>query len=201
MKLKSDDRVVDVKLSSGKNVFIATHGGYGLRYSISEVPITGVRSSGVKAISVKNDFVVSFSLFNNEEFLTIITSKNTGKRVHMQEFELASRGRKGSKLIREVKTNPYYILKTFVSNGKDLLGLRCLNDNLEVKMTELPIADRQSTGSVITKAVVEDVYIITDLEHQEEEVIEINEPVSLNTVDEQIMTIDDFLDNFDIGEK
>ena len=68
-------------------------------------------------------------------------------------------------------------------------------------MTELPIADRQSTGSVITKAVVEDVYIITDLEHQEEEVIEINEPVSLNTVDEQIMTIDDFLDNSDIGEK
>lgn len=201
MKLKSDDRVVDVKLSSGKNVFIATHGGYGLRYSISEVPITGVRSSGVKAISVKNDFVVSFSLFNEEEFLTIITSKNTGKRVHMQEFELASRGRKGSKLIREVKTNPYYILKTFVSNGRDLLGLRCLNDNLEVKMTELPIADRQSTGTVITKAVVEDVYIITDLEHQEEEIIETTEPISLNTVDEQIMTIDDFLDNFDIEEK
>jgi len=189
-----------VKLSTGKNVFITTHGGYGLMYSISEVPITGVRSSGVKAISVKNDFVVSFSLFEQEEFLTLITSKNTGKRIRLQEFEMASRGRKGTKLIREVKTNPYYILKSFISHGRDLIGLRCLNDNLEIKMTELPIADRQSTGSVITKAIIEDAYIISDLEEKKEDK-EVIEEVSLNTVDEKIMTIDDFLDNFDIDKK
>lgn len=119
----------------------------------------------------------------------------------MQEFEMASRGRKGTKLIREVKTNPYYIMKSFVSHGKELLGFRCLNDNIEMKMTELPIADRQSTGSILTKAVIEDVYLVSDLEHQEEKESEILEPVSLNKVDEQIMTIDDFLDNFDIEEK
>ena len=67
-------------------------------------------------------------------------------------------------------------------------------------MTELPIADRQSTGSVITKAIIEDAYIISDLEEKKEDK-EVIEEVSLNTVDEKIMTIDDFLDNFDIDKK
>lgn len=200
MKLKSEDKVVDVKLSNGKYVFITTHNGYGLMYESKEIPITGVRSSGVKAITLKNDFVVSLSQFDTGEYLAVVTNKNTGKRVKIEEFEVTSRARKGVLVVRDVKTNPYYILKSFVIQGKPMLGLKCANDLLELKITELPIADRYSTGSSLTKASVEDVYLVSSVEKQDIQ-NEPEEPISLTSVDERIMTIDDFLDNFNIEEK
>ncbi len=202
MKLKENDSVVGAVLSSGKNIFITTHSGYGLWYETAEVPITGLRSSGVKAISLKNDFVVSLAQFEEAEFLAFVTTKGTAKRVKLQEFEKTSRARKGVLVIRDVKTNPYYILKSFVLSSKQLLGLKCQSDMLEVKTTELPIVDRYSTGTVITKEKIEDAYLVAALEEESKEPVEKEEEeVSLSSVDERIMTIDDFLDNFDIEER
>ncbi len=200
MKLKEKDTLIGAILSKGKNLFLATHNGYGLAYETGEVPITGVRSSGVKAISLKNDFVVSFSQFDDAEFLAVITTKGTGKRVKLSEFEKTSRARKGIQMIRDVKTNPYYILRAFALSHKPMIGLKAQNDITEIKVTELPIADRYSTGTAITKQKLDDAYVVADLKEFEEE--EEEEPeVSLSSVDERIMTIDDFLDNFDIDEK
>ena len=142
IKLKENDMVVDVTDKQGIDVFITTHLGYGLRYDINEVPIIGNRASGVKAISLKNDFVVSGNVINNEEFVSIVTSKNTGKRIKLTEFEKISRARKGVQLIRDVKTNPYYILKTFITNSKHNIGFKYKEDIEYIKLTELPIADR-----------------------------------------------------------
>ena len=36
------------------------------------------------------------------EYLTVITNKNTAKRVKLTEFSLSSRARRGSKIIKEV---------------------------------------------------------------------------------------------------
>ena len=47
-------------------------------------------------------------------FYGVITDKNTAKRVKLIEFEKISRARKGVRVIRDVKTNPYYILKSFL---------------------------------------------------------------------------------------
>ena len=199
MKLKENDRVVDVVLSNAKNIFLTTHNGYGLWYETKEVPITGVRSSGVKAISLKNDFVVGFSQFDEAEFLVVMTSKGTGKRVRLSEFEKTSRARKGVLVIRDVKTNPYYIIKSFVIQGHTQIGLKTQTDLTEFKVTELPILDRYSTGSSITKQKIDDVYLVSSLKEEKEE--EEIEEVSLRSVDERIMTIDDFLDHFDIDEK
>jgi len=202
MKLKSTDKVVDIGLSGGRRVFITTHNGYGLNYSIDEVSLTGIRSSGVKAISLKNDFVVSMSLYDNEEYLSVITTKQTGKRIKLTEFEPLTRARKGIQIIRDVKTNPYYIIKTFITDGRSIIGLKTNTEINEIRTTELPIADRYSTGTSISNKKITDVFELASLsktELIEEEVIE--EPVTLQSVDERIMTIDDFLDSFDIDEK
>ena len=204
MKLKTTDSVVDVSIESGSKVFITTNNGYGLTYTIDEVSLTGIRSSGVKAISLKNDFVVSLSLYDNEEYLTVITTKQTGKRIKLTEFEPLSRARKGIQIIRDVKTNPYNILKTFITNGRDLIGLKTDTEIKEIKTTELPIVDRYSTGSSISNKKFSDVWRVMSLSKTEiiEEVEELEvEPVTLQSVDERIMTIDDFLDNFDIDDK
>ena len=75
---------------------------------------------------------------------------------------------------------------------------------VEMKITELPIVDRYSTGSQFTKQALLDAFIKKELENPSEVVsdspkeVKENKEVSLETIDERIMTIDDFLDNFDI---
>ena len=208
MKLKEDDMLVSVSNSSKPEIFITTHLGYGLRFLINEVAPTGIKSAGIKAINIKDDYVVSANMFDDtDEYISVITSKSTGKRVRLSEFETMSRARKGTLIIRDVKTNPYYILKTFILNNKDSLVLKIGGDYKEIKVTELPIMDRYSTGSSLSKAniknVLECVKIIDKEENKKEKLSEQDEPevvedISLEHVDEKIMTIDDFLDDFKV---
>ena len=202
IKLKEGDTLLQVTDSNYNEIFIATRRGFGLWYDISEVPVTSTKSAGVKAIALKEDEVVSGCLFNgNAEYLTVITSKNTAKRIKMTEFDKTTRARRGVQIVRDVKTNPYYILSTFIISTKCVLGIKIGPDIVEHKITEFPIMDRYSTGSYITKSHISDIYLIPDVitkETFEEEVVKVTkEDVSLKEVDERILTIDDFLKNIE----
>ena len=197
MKLKDNDKIVSVTDSTGSEVFIATKNGYGLRYKTSEISIVGIKASGVKAINLKDDEVVSGILFNITDYVTIITANGTGKRVKINEFELSTRARRGVLLVRDVKTNTYHILKTFINVKK--IGI-LTNDISYMKVTELPIVDRYSTGTVINKKGIIDCFEEVNLTKKEEPNIIEEEiiDISLDDIDEKILTIDDFLDDFKI---
>ena len=206
MKLKEDDNLVSVSNASKKEIFLTTYLGYGLRFLIEEVTPTGIKSAGIKAITLKNDYVVSANLFDDtDEYISVITCKNTGKRVRLSEFETMNRARKGTLIIRDVKTNPYYILNTLIVNNRGILALKIGGDHKNIKVTELPIMDRYSTGTSLSKANIKKVFETAKLiEKDVEESIQVEEPnqedISLENVDEKIMTIDDFLDDFKIEE-
>lgn len=204
MKLKIDDKVVTVTDNDGKEVFITTKNGYALRYNVEEISVVGIKASGVKAINLKADEVVSANVFDDGNYVVVLTSNGTGKRIKLSEFESMTRARKGILLVRDVKTNPYHILKTFIDVKK--LGI-LTNEIKSIKVTELPIVDRYSTGTVISKIGIKDCFEQKELEKNnvdeikqvkvkeiEEEILEI----SLDEVDEKILTIDDFLDDFEI---
>src|SRR5690606_21317653 len=116
-----------------------------------------------------------------------------------------SRARRGVQIIRDVKTNPYYLCKVFALSHKEMIGLKTKDDIKLIKTTELPIADRYSVGTVILKQALNDAYVVASLvdssssnevEKKEEE--QPIEKISLDNIDERIMTIDDFLDDFNI---
>ena len=215
MKLKDDDEVIAAFVEKDKYLFTVTDSGYGLSFDVEEVPIVGVKAAGVKAMKMKDDFLVSVNNFDysKEEFISILTDKGTGKRVRLTEFEVSTRARRGLLLIREVKTNPYKILKTFIIDPKNYIGIKN-PDIMSIKLTELSIADRHSTGSLISKKQITDAFIVASLERQQQEnlaaspiveeepeiieVLEEKEPpkkerVSLKEIDDRLMTIDDFL--------
>ena len=214
MKLKESDEVVSVLTEEYDTIFLTTNTGYGLSFKTDEIPIVGVKASGVKAMKLKDDYLASVNNFSYEkhEFITVITTRGTGKRVRLSEFELSTRTRRGIQVLREVKSNPYYVLKTFIEDSKNYIGLK--NGEIKtIKLTELPIADRYSTGSQISKEELINAFVIATLQraqkHQdqileniEEEPIAIKEEkqevpkksqISLQEIDDQLMTIDDFL--------
>lgn len=205
IKLKDDDEVISVTNSKNKEVLISTNNGYGLWYDINEVPISGIKASGVKSINLKDDFVVSGTLFNaNDEYIVVFTNKGTSKRVKIDDMEKSSRARRGLLLIREVKTNPYKIIKTYVINNKSKLGFKTNSDVDYIRSAEISINDRYSVGSSISKKKIIDAFIVKELvlkeelEVLDEEVESIpKKDISLKEIDDKIMTIDDFLDDFD----
>lgn len=204
MKLKGTDRIVSVTDNQGEEVFVITKRGYGLHYNTDEIPVTGIKSSGVKAITLKEDEVRSGLLFDASiPYVTIFTTKNTGKRVKLSEFDKTARARRGVLAIRDVKTNPYEIKNAFVVEGHTIMGIKTRTEINPFKITELPIADRYSTGSTITREKIVDVFVMStltrkdkltekEIEKQQEEIID------LEKVDEKIMTIHDFLDDFTV---
>ena len=200
MKLKEGDRVINVTKAE-EEIFITTHSGLGLRYKTEEVPVTSLRGSGVKAINLKDDTVASGQSFTDGDFLIVITDKGTSKRIKIDEFEITSRARKGVQVIRDVKTNPYHIIDAFVVTHKDEIGI--LTDEMTYyKVTSFPICDRYQTGTQVTKDKIHKAFTKTEVTENKKETKEEKkeepkqEEISLEKVDEQIMTIDDFLDDF-----
>lgn len=167
-------------------------------------------------MKLKDDYLVAANNFsyNSHEYISIITTRGTGKRVRLNEFELSTRTRRGIQVLREVKSNPYVVLTTFIEDSKNYIGLKNGDINT-IKLTELPIADRYSTGSQISKHELTAAFIITTLtraakeqtkiveeketekEKQtpqiEEKKIPKKEKISLQEIDDRLMTIDDFL--------
>ena len=114
-----------------------------------------------------------------------------------------SRARRGIQIVRDVKTNPYYILNTFVLPSKHEIYLKTKDDIVIKKLTEFKVADRYSTGSTVKEKFQRAGVIITQLEDEKEEVVPVEtqeKRISLKEIDERILTIDDFLNDFENKE-
>ena len=198
MNLKGNDELVTAFLSLYNNVFVATRHGYGLWFDITDIPIVGLKTSGVKSINLKDDKVVSVNNFNELDYISIIMNKGCGKRVKLSEFEKSTRARRGLMLVREVKSSPYKIVKTFTVESKNYIGLKTDEIN-EIKLTELSIMDRYSTGNSITKKKIVDAYLVCNLIKKGDEAksnIDVDIPKtrpSLKEIDERLLTIDDYI--------
>ena len=193
MKLKSDDRIVSTEFYKDKNILI-TKTGYYLNYNVSEIPVAGVKASGVKGINLKDDELVCGIPFNdNDEYLTIFTNRNTAKRIKLNELNSLSRAKRGSTLIKKVKSTTYEILNAFVTNKNDNIGILGEDINI-IKNTDIPIMDEVSTGSTITKENINYIFKSNGLVEISEEVIELPKKKEIEELKE--MTIDDFINDF-----
>ncbi len=209
MKLKDDDELVSVVKDNGRAIFV-TETGYYLNINSEEIPLVGAKASGVKGINVKEDIVVTcLSPETYDEYITIFTNKNTSKRIKISELDTMTRAKKGSTLIKKVKSTNYKITNAISVNNRDIVSIKTDGDFKEIKTTELPIMDLSSTGSTISKTPIEDSFKVAELTERK---IELNiEKSSLDKkvedIPEQIelpktkegnkeLTIEDFLDDF-----
>ena len=203
IKLKKEDEVLYIGLEKKPEIIITTQNGYTLRYNTEEISTVGIKAAGVKAISLKKeDFVASVNLIDeNDEYLTIFTRNGTGKRIKLDNISATSRANRGVLLIRNVKTNPYHIVKTFKANTKEEVIITTKSKQEIKKLNTLPINDLSSIGSSISKEEIENVYLsITDIEIPEETQSNEQKDVPKELTEEskgRILTISDFLEDFD----
>ena len=192
IKLKGDDEVVNVSITK-PNVLIVTKTGYYLNYKSSEIPVSGPKTSGVKGINLKDDEVINgVTYYDEDEYIDIFTNQGTAKRIKLKDLNTLSRAKRGTTLIKKVKTTNYELLSAFITNSKDTIGIKCNNDIITLKNSEIPINDLASTGSVITKQKLTKAFISKELKLIEDKDIEL--PKLKEETKE--LTIDDFIDDF-----
>ena len=195
MKLKDTDEVVNVCITK-PNVLIVTKTGYYLNYMASEIPLSGPKAAGVKGINLKDDNVISGICYSEkDEYIDIFTNQKTAKRVKLSELNMLSRAKRGTTLIKKVKSTNYEIIKAFSTSTKDIIGIKSKDDIYLVKNSDIPIMDKESTGSVILKQTISDVFISQELDIIKDEDIEL--PKNKKEEEKiQELTIDDFLNDF-----
>ncbi len=156
-KLKDNDEVVSASINDGV-VYIVTENGFALKFNKEEIPVVGLKTSGVKGIKLVSDSVVSAFVTNeNHEYITIFTDKNTAKRVKLEEIDYSKRSLKGDNILHSPKSKKYKITECYAGNSKTNYGL--IREETEtIKSSDISIMDKSSTGSTISKKDLTDVF-------------------------------------------
>ena len=200
IKLKDNDELVSVKVALENTIFVS-HKGYYLNILTNEIPIVGPKASGVKGINLKEDYLVSGDSYNPDcEYINVITDNKTAKRVKTTDLELMGRAKRGNPILKKTKTVTYYVKKAFATYTKDQVVFKIDEAFKEIKNSDIPIMDLASTGSVLTKKDLQDVYIKANLEsYLKKEIKEVKEEQKEEAKPEiKELTIDDFIDDFKI---
>ena len=189
IKLKDKDSVKAVTFENN-DFIIVTENGYSLRFDTADIPASGVKTSGVKGISLKDgDQVISgYSISQGDEYLTIFTDNKTAKRIKLEELEKSSRAKRGTTVLKKVKSTSYKVKDVLLSNSKTTFNLKYSDEVKSIKASEIPIMDLSSTGSSISKTAISSVQV-------EPVVVSISEgvPVEAKEIEDKN---DDFLEDF-----
>ncbi len=196
IKLKDDDELVSVTISKD-NTLIITNNGYYLMFETKEIPIVGIKASGVKGIKLTDDYVIMGSSFTEEEYINIFTNNNTAKRVKLSELKPISRAKKGNQILKKTKTITYLVEYAYITTGRDTILIKSDSEIKEIKNSEIPIMDVTSTGSNISKNHIDKIDIKSEnmkFEYKEEKV---KEEVK-NEKKEKQVSFEDFTKDFKI---
>ncbi len=198
-KLKNDDELLNVEIEKEECIFV-TSNGYYLKYNTAEIPVVGVKASGVKGISLKDDFVVYASAIKEEyEYLNIFTNFKTGKRSKLVELENISRAKKGNMLFKKVKAKDYKIISAHLTSARDTNLIINDLDILEMKNSDISIMDLQSTGSVISKSNIDKVVLKKDIVNLKDEKKDNKEETKeQNNSKKKQLSLDEFAEDFKI---
>ncbi len=217
-KLKDNDEVVSASINDGV-VYIVTENGFALKFNKEEIPVVGLKTSGVKGIKLVSDSVVSAFVTNeNHEYITIFTDKNTAKRIKLEEIDYSKRSLKGDNILHSPKSKKYKITECYAGSSKTNYGL-IREDTETIKSSEINIMDKSSTGSTISKKDLTDVFkearlkVIDDVKLENSEVSNEEKDNSNESVKEEkvskkedkpkkevyeTLTMSDFFDEFKI---
>ncbi len=200
IKLKDNDELINADISKDE-VLLVTNNGYYLRYKTEEIPVVGLKASGVKAMSLKDDYLVYASPINESEYLNIYTNNKTIKRVKLTDLEVFSRAKKGQMLYKKLKTKEVKINFAYLTSSKDINIYREDGEIKELKNSDIPIMDLASVGSSVkfnydNFALYKEGIKLDDKETDNKEIVK--EPDEKLTRKEEQLSFASFIDDFKI---
>ncbi len=177
--LNDGDEVIDVKMSTGDDeILVASTSGKCCRFSEEKVRTMGRTAQGVKSISLdEGENVVSMTVIKKGETdaqIITITENGYGKRNHVDDFRLTSRGAKGVRAgVFNEKTGKLVCLKQ-VNIDDDLMIVADNGVIIRTPVKDISLLSRGTQGVKIMKLKNNaHVVCLTTSEHEEEQESEV----------------------------
>lgn len=126
IKLKDNAQVVNVDYyeptNENRSLLTISRQGYAVRYDVADVPVTGIRTAGVRAINLKDDDQVADQiLVKDGQDIAVITQRGAFKEMPVDEIEVGARARRGELVLRRLKSHPHEIAD-FLAYDHDYQG-------------------------------------------------------------------------------
>ncbi|WP_203248811.1 DNA topoisomerase IV subunit A [Sporosarcina beigongshangi] len=154
MGIKEGDQMVDARLVTGaEDVILFTHQAYALRFPLTELSVTGIRTAGVRGINLKDqDYVVAMELAQDDgSSILLATQRGTVKRMGLKELDSAARAQRGVVVLKELKSNPYRVVGAkMVTTDEIVVLVTDKGSKFTVVAGSLRPVDRYSNGSTTT---------------------------------------------------
>ena len=125
IKLKDNDSLINISLLDNDSIFV-TKNGYYLKYPSTEIPVVGIKASGVKGINLKDDEVIYATNIGEAEYLNCFTNQKSGKRIKLENLNILSRAKKGSILFKKLKTVDIKLVSACITKAKDNILLKTI---------------------------------------------------------------------------
>ena len=151
IKLKDDDSIVNVFLSSNENdrIMIASNSGYSVFYDHSDIAAIGRASQGVKAIKLKSDeYVVGATIVKENisyKGIFSITSTGKGKMTKVEDYNETSRAIKGS-LVQKLDDEEELAAIYAITEEQDKIFVTANNKAVALLTKEIPIQGKLTSG-------------------------------------------------------
>ena len=127
IKLKSAaTRLVNVDYyepaDKNQSLLAISRDGYAVRFDVADVPVTGIRTAGVRAINLKDDDVMAdLALVTDGQRIATITQRGAFKEMPLDEIAVGARSRRGELVLHRLKRNPHRIAD-FLAYDADFAG-------------------------------------------------------------------------------
>lgn len=143
MRLGKDDNVIDVSVCNGNsNLCIMTNDGYATYFNESEIAATGLKTSGVKAISTLKDSSITsiFSYSSGEKGkLLIITDQGMYRIYDSSNLEVTNRLGRKQTIFSSFKSDKHFMVyASKIKNKSEDIILNCLMSDDTLKEIKIP---------------------------------------------------------------
>ena len=170
IKLVDGDELASVDMTKNPlEIVLVTKKCFALRFRASDISLYGCNAGGVRSVILSDkDSVVSAFYSNKNDDFVILTEKNTIKRMRVTELVLTKRGRVGTSVIKEVKSNPVYIAdsKALTPNQykESLIHLvyKNGNENIEANTLKYNQADAGKALKLVNEELVQPLRLYID---------------------------------------
>ena len=148
IKILEDDRLIEVKLTTGENeVILITRNGKSIRFKETDSRSMGRVTTGVRGISLgKDDKVVGLSIIEDGATLLVASENGIGKRTTFEEYRQQTRGGKGIITMRTTDKTGGIVGALTVHEHDEIMLITVGGQMVRIKVDDIRETGRNTMG-------------------------------------------------------
>ena len=172
ISLKEDDELIGVELTDGNcNIICVARNGKAIMFDESDIRSMGRTAQGVRAMNLEEgDEIVSMMISDPEKDVLIISERGYGKRTPIAEYNLQTRGGKGSRTYKITEKTGRLVGGKVVSNDDEIMIVNIDGTLIRMEVKGISVLSRVTSGVRLMKtAENQDIASFEKIEISEEE--------------------------------